>query len=55
MINQQKVTNYRDTRKRCEDVFVVNFEYILHVLLVFLLLTLNIYLQTPTNYFLSIP
>ena len=26
---------------RCSDVFIVNFEHILHLFLVFLLLTLN--------------
>ena len=32
--------NYKDTRRR-SDVFIVNFEQISHLVLVFLLLTLN--------------
>ena len=42
--------NNRNTRKRCEicsGVFIVNFEHILHLVLVFLLLTLN--MQLPTG------
>ena len=37
--------NIRNTRARseiCSGVFIVNFEHILHLVLVFLLLTLNL-------------
>ena len=50
-----KVNNRNTRRNRCHSgVFIVNFEHILHLFLVFLLLTLNIVQEFFANTFFSL-